>query len=130
MAAADPSAPHRLGVRAAVAGGELVPGDVLVADGRGRAIGGGPAGASGVAVPGFLDLHVNGYAGVDFLAADVEGYRAARAALAATGTTGIVPTFITSPLDDYAPALAAAAHAMEDDGAGARILGVHLEGPF
>jgi len=121
----------RLGVRAALVDGVEVPGDVVVADGRILEVGTAPAGAGGLAVPGFLDLHINGVVGVDFLSTDLEGYRAAGAALAATGVTGYLPTFITSPLGDYEGALAvAAAAAAELDGAGARVLGVHLEGPY
>jgi N-acetylglucosamine-6-phosphate deacetylase len=46
--------------------------------------------------------------------------------------TGYLPTFITSPLQDYAGALAAAGAASRQAsrGAGARVLGVHLEGPY
>ena len=124
------SGPLRLGVRAALVDGELVPGDVVVDDGRVLEVGAGPAGGSGVAVPGFVDLHINGLVGVDFLSTDLDGYRAAGAALAATGVTAYLPTFITSPLGDYPDALAVAAAATELGGAGARVLGVHLEGPY
>jgi N-acetylglucosamine-6-phosphate deacetylase len=125
------SAPSRLGVRAAVVDRALVPGDVLVADGRIAAIGVGPGTGTHVAVPGFLDLHINGLVGVDFLSTDEDGYRRAAAALAATGVTGHQPTFITSPAADYPPALAVARAAMARGGDdGARVLGVHLEGPY
>ena len=125
------SGPRRLGVRAAVVDGDLVPGDVLVADDRIVAVGMGTGSGAGVAVPGFLDLHVNGLAGVDFLSTDEDGYRRASAALAATGVTGYLPTFITSPPADYPAAIEAAA-AAERRGAddGARVLGIHLEGPY
>lgn len=125
----DSSGPSRLGVRAALVDGALVEGDVVVAEGRVLEVGAAPAGGRGVAVPGFLDLHINGLVGVDFLSTDLEGYRAAGAALAATGVTGYLPTFITSPLEDYPGALAVAAAAQGLDG-GARVLGVHLEGPY
>ena len=127
------TSPARLGVRAALVDGELVPGDVVVAGGRVLEVGAAPdgAGAAGVAVPGFLDLHINGLVGVDFLSTDLDGYRAAGAALAATGVTGYLPTFITSPPADYAPALRVAAAASEGlAGVGARVLGVHMEGPY
>jgi N-acetylglucosamine-6-phosphate deacetylase len=124
------SGPSRLGVRAALVDGVVVGGDVLVGDGRVLEVGVAPAGGSGLAVPGFLDLHINGIVGVDFLSTGVEGYRAAGAALAATGVTGYLPTFITSPMGDYPEALAVAAEALADDAPGARVLGVHLEGPY
>lgn len=128
-----PSGPMRLGVRAALIDGTLVEGDVLVADGRVLEVGvGGSAGGAGqgVAVPGFLDLHINGIVGVDFLAAGAEGYAAAGEALAASGVTGYLPTFITSPLSDYPAAMAAVGEAMAAPAPGARVLGVHLEGPY
>ncbi|HWL65110.1 MAG TPA: N-acetylglucosamine-6-phosphate deacetylase, partial [Actinomycetota bacterium] len=80
------------------------------------------------AVPGYVDLQVNGFAGVDFLSADAEGYREAGLAIAATGVTAYQPTFITSPLEAYWPALDTVAGV--DDTGGPRLLGVHLEGPF
>jgi N-acetylglucosamine-6-phosphate deacetylase len=125
----DSSGPSRLGVRAALVDGALVEGDVVVAEGRVLEVGAAPSGGRGVAVPGFLDLHINGLVGVDFLSTDLDGYRAAGAALAATGVTGYLPTFITSPLEDYPGALKVAAAAQGLDG-GARVLGVHLEGPY
>ena len=123
--------PARLGVRAALVDGTVVPGDVIVQDGRVLEVGATPAGAGGLAVPGFVDLHINGLVGVDFLSTDLEGYRAAGAALAGTGVTAYLPTFITSPLGDYAGALEVVAAAADElNGAGARVLGVHLEGPY
>ena len=59
----------RLGVEAALVRGELVVGDVEVDAGRVVGVGRLPAGRSGVAVPGFVDVQVNGYGGVDFLSA-------------------------------------------------------------
>jgi len=123
------SGPLRLGVSAALVDGELVEGDVAIGDGRVVEVGLG-GGGRGIAVPGFLDLHINGIVGVDFLAAGVEGYGAAGEALAAAGVTGYLPTFITSPMGDYPAALATAAEAMASPLPGARVLGVHLEGPY
>ena len=50
-----------------------------VEDGRIAAVGVSPAGAGGLAVPGFVDLQVNGFAGVDFLTADPGDYATRRA---------------------------------------------------
>ena len=58
----------RLGVGAALVDGELLPGDVEIVDGRVSAVGLGGSGGGGIAAPGFVDLQVNGYAGVDFSA--------------------------------------------------------------
>jgi N-acetylglucosamine-6-phosphate deacetylase len=127
------SDPVALGVSAALCDGELVAGDVLTEDGRVVAVGAAPpsGGGTGIAVPGFLDLHINGLVGADFLSTDEAGYARAGAALARTGVTGYLPTFITSPLEDYAGALEVAAHALAAGSEhGARVLGVHLEGPY
>jgi N-acetylglucosamine-6-phosphate deacetylase len=117
----------RLGVRAALVGGELVPGDVEVADGEIAGYGLSPAGAGGIAAPGFVDLQVNGFAGVDFLDADRGGYERASEALLETGVTSFLPTFITSPEERVLSALQEVPAA---PAGGARVLGVHLEGPF
>ena len=116
----------RLGVEAAVVDGALVPGDVEVVDGLVTACGlAGPNG-SGTAVPGFVDVQVNGFAGVDLMGADTEGYRRAGEALLETGVTAYLPTFISAPEEDL---LAALGNVPADPG-GAQLLGVHLEGPF
>ena len=118
-----------LGVRAALVDGALVPGDVRIAAGQVAEVGvPGAPGAHGIAVPGFIDLHINGFAGVDFLTAEPDDYLAVGRALAATGVTAYVPTFVTSPLDTYQRALRAVSDAAADGGP--RLLGVHLEGPF
>ncbi len=119
-----------LGVRHALVGDVLVRGDVRVEEGRVAAVGVVPAGASGLAAPGFVDLQVNGFGGVDFLAAEPPDYRTAGAALAATGVTAYLPTFISSPDDAYDRAIAAATAARDVARPGPRVLGVHLEGPF
>jgi N-acetylglucosamine-6-phosphate deacetylase len=116
----------RLGVEAALIGGALVRGDVEVAGGVVAAYGlSGPNG-TGVAVPGFVDLQVNGFAGVDLMGADSDGYRRAGEALLETGVTAYLPTFISAPEDE----LLAALGGVPPEAGGARVLGVHLEGPF
>jgi len=117
----------RLGVAAALVAGELVAGDVTVEGERVEAVGVAAPGGSGLAVPGFVDVQVNGFAGIDFLAAEPADYSRAGEALAATGVTAYLPTFITAPADAYRTALAALAAAPEG---GPRRLGAHVEGPF
>src|SRR6266498_2385598 len=85
----------RLGVEAAVVEGVLLPGDVAVEDGMISAVGlAGPG--HGIAAPGFVDLQANGFAGVDFAAADAAGYERAADAMLETGVTSFQPTFITA----------------------------------
>ena len=109
----------KLGVAHALVDGMLVAGDVEVADGRVVAVGLAGSG-SGIAAPGFVDVHIHGFAGVDFATADAEGYRRAREALVATGVTSFRPSFITAPEDELVAAL-------REVPAG---LAAHLEGPF
>jgi N-acetylglucosamine-6-phosphate deacetylase len=116
----------RLGVSAALVDELLVPGDVDIAGGRIAAIGLSSPGGRGIAVPGLVDLQVNGFAGVDFSDADADGYRRAGEALLETGVTSFLPTIITAPEDQ----LVAALREVPTRSGGARILGVHLEGPF
>ncbi|HYM58210.1 MAG TPA: N-acetylglucosamine-6-phosphate deacetylase [Solirubrobacteraceae bacterium] len=122
----------RLGVKAALVGGELVDGDVDIQDGVITRLGVAPSGADGVAVPGFIDLHINGVAGVDFLAADPEGYRRAGEVLARTGVVAYQPSFVSSDPGAYAEPLRAAREAVADSESSGLplVLGVHLEGPF
>ena len=61
----------RLGVEAAVVDGVLLRGDVEIADGRIAAVGLNGGAGSGIAIPGLVDLQVNGFGGVDFAGADV-----------------------------------------------------------
>ncbi len=116
----------RLGVEAALVRGELIPGDVEVEDGRivGVGLARGPRGL--VAIPGFVDLQVNGYGGVDFLSASSEDYSRAGEALLLAGVTAYQPTFITSAEETTIEAL----RAMPTGVHGPRILGAHVEGPF
>ena len=115
----------RLGVEAAVVNGALVAGDVSVEDGRVSAVGLGGRGR-GVATSGFVDLHIHGFGGVDFAAADAPAYRRAGEALLATGVTAFQPTFITAPEDE----LVASVRGVPAGDVGARVIGCHLEGPF
>lgn len=115
----------RIGVEAAIVRGEIVPGDVDVVDGR--IVGCGLAGPGrGIAVPGFVDLQVNGFGGVDFLNAAAADYDVAGEALLQTGVTAYQPTLITSSEE----ALIAALGEVPQFAFGPRIVGVHLEGPF
>jgi len=122
---------QRLGASAALVDGAFVAGDVTIEDGVVVAVGVEPPGRAGVAVPGFVDLHINGVAGIDFLTADRAGYRRAGEALAGTGVVAYQPTLISSPPDAYEQPLAVAREVVgAAEAALPRVLGVHLEGPF
>jgi N-acetylglucosamine-6-phosphate deacetylase len=116
----------RLGVRAALVDGQIEPGDVEVDDGLIAGYGLPSANGRGIASPGFVDLQVNGFGGVDFLDADTAAYARAGAALLESGVTAYLPTLITAPEDR----LVAALGEIPEGGRGPRILGAHVEGPF
>ena len=87
--------------------------------------------AGGALVPGLVDLQVNGYFGVEMQAADPDGWATVAGRLPATGCTAFLPTFITAPVKRLATALGFVAENLpERRWRGARVLGVHLEGPF
>jgi N-acetylglucosamine-6-phosphate deacetylase len=116
----------------------LAPGYVIIRDGLVTALGEGSAPrvpdlrlAGGVLVPGLVDLQVNGYFGEELMTAGPDGWATVARRLPETGTTAFAPTFITAPVGELSVALRAAATIVAElpDG-GARVLGVHLEGPF
>jgi N-acetylglucosamine-6-phosphate deacetylase len=83
---------------------------------------------TGVLIPGLVDLQVNGCFGVDLVAADPAGWAEVTRRLPETGVTAFLPTFITAPVPDLVAALRRTARLPVLPGA--RVLGVHVEGPF
>lgn len=83
-------------------------------------------------VPGFVDLQVNGYLGVDFSSAtlDAEDLRRAWRELIARGTVAFLPTMVTSRAEVYARNLPLMARVMAEPEFAGHVLGIHLEGPF
>ena len=84
--------------------------------------------------PGFLDIHIHGAAGIDTMEADADGLEKAGAFLLEHGVTAWVPTFVPDAAERYRRAIDAISEFMErmagQPKAGARVLGVHYEGPF
>jgi len=121
---------------------------VVVEDGRITAVGHRdelqlPSGATEYAapgmtlVPGFVDLHIHGAGGHDVMEATPEAMAAVATAAVRAGTTSLVATTVTAPLDATCRSL----EGMADFIAGvdnqppnpqprAEFLGIHLEGPF
>ncbi len=83
-----------------------------------------------VVLPGFVDVHIHGSAGVDVMDASRAGLARLSRFLARHGVTGFLPTTITAPQEALLAAVEAVAGFMEADPPGARALGVHLEGPY
>jgi N-acetylglucosamine-6-phosphate deacetylase len=124
-----------LGVAAALVDGRLVPGDVRVDGGQVSGIGLPPAAGGRVAAPGLVDLQVNGFSGVDLMAADVDELHTLARTLPAHGVTAWLPTLITAAAADTDRALDRLTAAFPDSGSPSRQgmatpLGVHLEGPY
>src|SRR5258708_4253735 len=84
----------------------------------------------GVLVPGLVDLQVNGYYGYDMVDAPEVGWHTVVGRLPETGVTAFLPTFITAPVKVQAEALRRTGELLPRLPKGARVLGVHLEGPF
>ena len=80
-----------------------------------------------IQLPGFVDLQVNGFAGVDFNFPGllVDDIHRACAAIRATGVTRFLPTLITAAVEPCSR-LARLIADVDD----AAIAGIHLEGPY
>lgn len=81
-------------------------------------------------LPGFIDIHVHGGGGRDTMEAGDAARQIARQHVR-HGTTSMLATTMTAPLEDIRAALTALGPlCRERDPQGARVLGVHLEGPY
>ncbi len=84
-----------------------------------------------IIAPGFIDLQVNGAFGIDVTAEPETVYHLA-SALLPTGVTAYLPTIISAPLATYRKAFDALSplSLFGKTGRQARVLGLHLEGPY
>lgn len=90
----------------------------------------GPSGDESIILPGFIDLHVHGGAGADIMDGDAAIDTIARL-YARYGTTSMLATTVTAAQSDLERALEPVGRAAAARRPGhARILGVHLEGPY
>ena len=80
--------------------------------------------------PGFVDMHLHGAAGYDFLEGTAEAYQGISAAVAQHGTTAIAPTLATSTLENILLSIEKFEEALAAGVPGAKLLGIHLEGPY
>jgi N-acetylglucosamine-6-phosphate deacetylase len=85
--------------------------------------------AGATLLPGFIDVHIHGAVGIDVMDATASDLREVSEYLASRGVTSWVPTFVPASDENYESAIAAISAAMSFGG-GARVLGVHYEGPF
>lgn len=86
-------------------------------------------------LPGFIDVHIHGAVGVDAMTANKDDLERVSRFLAAHGVTAWLPTLVPAPMSDYSRAVGAIEALMQQQASeeapqGARVLGVHYEGPF
>ena len=80
--------------------------------------------------PGFVDIHIHGGAGSDFMDATSSDIETVFRYHAAHGTTSLCPTTATAPLDEILAALAALESYRRGQQPFGRALGAHIEGPY
>ena len=115
----------------------FISGRIQIDEGRIQLIEGEPIATSrvlqepgAIVLPGFIDTHVHGGAGYDIMQGKDAANHVARCH-ARHGTTALLATTMTAPMADIENALRSLAPACQKRPAkGARVLGVHLEGPY
>lgn len=81
-------------------------------------------------VPGFLDIHTHGAAGVDVNSADPDGYEKISRFMASQGTTGWLGSVLTDTKEQTLACIEAYKQWKDMEHKGAAMMGIHLEGPF
>jgi len=81
-------------------------------------------------VPGYIDLHVHGGGGSDVMDGDYEAINQIAIAHSHFGTTSFLPTTMTMSKDKIIRSLRSICEAVKKGTAGAKILGIHMEGPY
>lgn len=80
--------------------------------------------------PGFIDIHVHGGGGCDFMDGTEAAFLTIAELHARYGTTSLVPTTLTAEKEDLFQTLDAFEQACRRNPRGANMLGMHLEGPY
>ncbi len=80
--------------------------------------------------PGFIDIHVHGGGGFDFMDGTEEAFLKIAELHAQYGTTSLVPTTLTAEKEDLLQTLDVYEKANRQNTKGANLLGIHLEGPY
>lgn len=82
-------------------------------------------------LPGFIDVHIHGYDGVDTMDGEIDAISRIAKGIGKNGVTAFLPTTMTMPKKSILKALEAIEEAKTlEDWDGAMILGAHMEGPF
>lgn len=80
--------------------------------------------------PGFIDSHLHGAFGGSVMSATEKDLQIMAQGLVQCGTTSFLPTTLSAPWDGVIKAVDCIYEVMKKDLPGARILGVHIEGPY
>lgn len=80
--------------------------------------------------PGFIDIHIHGGGGHDFMDATVEAFLEIAKVHAKYGTTSMLPTTLTAGKEKILQTLAAYEIAEKQNESGSQFLGMHIEGPY
>src|SRR5665647_434905 len=80
--------------------------------------------------PGFIDIHIHGSGGRDTMDGEISDLEIISKTIAKSGVTGFLPTTMTMSKEKIYKALDAVRIAIGEKMTGAKILGVHMEGPF
>ena len=81
-------------------------------------------------VPGFIDVHIHGARGRDIMEGTREAVEVVSKHLAVHGTTSYLATTVTASPIETIQAVESLGRLVPEETGGARILGLHLEGPF
>jgi N-acetylglucosamine-6-phosphate deacetylase len=84
----------------------------------------------GYLAPGFIDLHVHGGDGADFMDATPEAFTTICRAHARHGTTTLCPTTTVARHDQHLTFLTTCRRLRQEDTGGARLAGAHFYGPY
>ncbi|MBN2280228.1 MAG: N-acetylglucosamine-6-phosphate deacetylase [Candidatus Marinimicrobia bacterium] len=82
-----------------------------------------------IVIPGFIDVHIHGAGGGEFFKGETTEFQKATTTLLNYGVTGLTPTTIVNPENNFQQ-LTLIKETLEKGVRGARLLGLHLEGPF
>lgn len=80
--------------------------------------------------PGFIDLHVHGGGGFDFMDGTMEAFRGIFNAHLKHGTTAMMPTTLTSTKEGIKAVLDSYLAAEKMPDSACHLLGIHIEGPY
>ncbi len=80
--------------------------------------------------PGYVDLHVHGGDGADFMDGDAESFRTVCRAHLRHGTTSLTPTTTVARREQIVAVLELCRRFQKEDTGGARVLGAHFYGPY